>query len=73
MIKPSLIGHFISGLVLLWAMIILYQCFQNNELQGIELAHMLILVSIGLALHSSFHLLGEAYFRFNPFEGRIVY
>jgi len=71
MIKPSLIGHVISGFILFIAMIILYINRQN--LKGVELANVLIMLSVALTLHSMFHLFAEAYFNFNPLEGKFIY
>jgi hypothetical protein len=71
--KPSLLGMFFSGILLLVSVILLIM--QYKFLKGVDMLYLTLLFSIAIAIHSVLHMKAEIHYDFNPLEGKwkIVY
>lgn len=68
MIKPSLIGLVISGLLIGFALIVLFNNLNSDELKSVRLVNLLLFLSTSIGIHSILHILAEKHYNFKPFE-----
>ena len=73
MIKVSYLAHIISGLLILIALVIIFNNRQSEELKGIKLANLILFLSTAIGIHGISHILAEKFFDFNPLENKRFY
>ncbi len=67
MIKPSYITHILSGLLIFYAIVVIIQNKNSDELKGIKFANLLLFLSTAIALHGMMHLWAEKFYGFNRY------
>lgn len=68
--RPSFLSQIISGFLILYAIILLYQNFSSIQLDSTKLLIIILLFSVAMSLHGIQHAFEETYHNFNPFEGK---
>jgi hypothetical protein len=66
--KPSIIGMFFSGVLLLIALILTVT--QYRKFTRIDMLYLTLLFSIAIAVHSILHFKAEIHYSFNPLENK---
>jgi hypothetical protein len=74
MIKPSYLALVASGLLILIALVLLYnEINKGNELSKLKLIDLVLFLSTSISLHGLLHMGAEVFYKFNPLEGKFIY
>lgn len=70
MVRPSMIASSLSGLLILIASLFYLTKINEFSQDSFKNIIVLLLIAIGLGIHSISHYYEEIYFDFNPFAGK---
>lgn len=70
--RPSLIAHAISGLMLFTATVLIaYELlYKKTKIENVQLFNIAAILSIAYGAHSISHTQQEVHYGFNPLEGK---
>ncbi len=66
--KPSFYAHLLTGLILLFVIVIIYLNYKKINISLYQKLILLLLITIIIGLHGISHLLLEIHYGFNPLE-----
>ena len=74
MIKPSNLALIGSGLLIVVALILLFnEINKGTNIQGIVLINLVLFLSTAISLHGLLHMGAEIYYNYNPLTGKILF
>ena len=74
MIKPSYLALVASGLLILIALVLLYnEINKGNEMSRLKLIDLVLFLSTAISLHGLLHMGAEVFYKYNPLEGKFIY